>query len=213
MSEAARPLLSLSSSVILSREVRITLKAEKMQNQSVLNSALLFTLVTLGGCAMTTAVPITKDKPIRNGFLVNATSTIFVQDAKGLRPVTYADPCKRYAVRFWAIAAKNKSTLTLSESGTLVSIATDLDSTDVPLKALEIGEKLVDKIPEGFNATSNPASGIDSNVRYFDIECRENGKSYLTQAKSFLPSVGSTSSAVAVTGSGDTDADRPDLIK
>lgn len=151
-----------------------------MSPKSVLPKGLMFIACALAGCSYTTAIPVTAANPNPSGFRVNAVSTKFLRTPAGLQAVSYSDPCRQYAVRFGAVLAKNESTLTVNENGTLESIALKLDSTD----AITLVEKVLDQVP-GLDSDKDrdpPLTFSPSQVEVFDIECQPDGSSRLVAA-------------------------------
>ena len=142
----------------------------------------LLAVCIVGGCAQTTATQVTKENPNPAGFLVNASSTMIIRDSAGVRALTFPDPCTRYAVNFNAVFAKNKSTLTLNQNGTLGSVEVDLDSTEVPLKLLELADGVLER-SAGFPAASGRTNTVASDLVLFDIECGEDGRPSLVHHK------------------------------
>lgn len=144
----------------------------------------ILALSLLGGCALTTATPVTKDNPNPSGFIVNGTTTKIVAAGNQLTPITFSDPCSRYAVKFWAIFAENESKLNLNANGTMASLETKLDATEVPIKLIEVvgdvAKGLVGITPASGNPSSNAGQAATSAV--YDIECGPDGEARLVLA-------------------------------
>lgn len=161
----------------------------------LLRSMLVLSL--LGGCALTTATPLTEDNPNPSGFVVNGTTTKLVAAGDQLVPVSFPDPCSRYAVSFWGVLAKNESTLKVNTDGTLQEIAVNLDSTEVPIKLIEVAGDLVGQALNPVDQTSGEegTGSLGPSLVVYGIECDADG-----QARLVLEGVADASSSAAPTG-------------
>lgn len=135
-----------------------------MKRTSLHTSTLTAATLIVAGCANVTGTPF-KNGEAANGVYVNGAASILVADATGVRPISIADPCYRYALNFNALLAKNVTKVMFNENGTLKSLDANLDSTDFA-KALP---DIVDAVNKKVGA--DRAQTVMSETKLFSFRC------------------------------------------
>lgn len=91
----------------------------------------------LSGCAYFTVQPIEPGDNSTKGLRVYDVKPLLVVSSKGADVITVPDPSRAYAVRFGTFLAKHDVDLELG-NGVLTKIGSKQDSTDVPLKLIDL---------------------------------------------------------------------------
>lgn len=133
-------------------------------------SACLAALMTLGGCAYTTNVPVTAANPDVEGFRHYGVRPLFVIGTKGHTIQYVRDPSKQYAMRFGAFLSKNDMSFEIAD-GQITKVDSNIDTSTGVTELVEILGNAANK-GLGFPpvASAKVTAEIGDVVQVFDME-------------------------------------------
>lgn len=163
----------------------------------MLRISIILAALSISGCAMTTAVPITDANRDIEGFRIYGAKPILIATGKNVQVTYIPNYSEVYAVRMQAFFAKNDTSIKINANGSLASIDSNLDSASALGTLLDFAEKALGKGSAGGPSVSAQIPGKGSggfDVYDFVYDVRGN----LVGMKPLLIKVGAKSAASAV---------------